>query len=299
MTDNASANHKPNRLFSFSLNRPFTAVILLFLLACLFKILDSFILRWDELVGEAILTKTLGFLLVVGFLWISGKRLKDIGFHKRNVGKALLLAAVSFSGVYALMFIAQLIALRSSGEAAKLALTAVDPKTGMTGGCLFGLWLVFTNLINSAMEEGLFRGLMIRHLRIKSSPWGAILISAALFSIWHISWPIRRLLDGAATLGEAGFEAFGLMLATFIAGIVYGVLYHKTDNLWAPFLAHTINNTLLNIVYYQTEAGLQSATGFTLFQILLLAGNLALIPIILFFSKRLNLPESKIWGEVG
>ena len=299
MADISSADRDSNRLYSFSLNRPFTLIIILFLLAYIIKIFDSFIFRLDELVGEAILTKSLGFLLVAGYLWASGNRLRDMGFHKRFVGKALILTGVSFSAVYIAAFIGQLIAFRSVGEAVRLELTAVDPKTGMSGGFLFALWMFFTNLINSAMEEGLFRGLMIRHLMIKTSDWGAILISTGLFAIWHLSWPIRNYLDGASTLGEAGFEAFGLLIATSIAGIVYGYLYLKTNNLWAPFLGHVINNTVLNMLYFKTGTGLQAPTGLGIFLPIFLLGYLALLPVFNIYSKRNNLPETSPWGEAG
>jgi hypothetical protein len=46
--------------------------------------------------------------------------------------------------------------LRSTGEDASLVLSAVDPKTGMSGGMLFAVWLLVANLVNSAMEDGLF-----------------------------------------------------------------------------------------------------------------------------------------------
>jgi membrane protease YdiL (CAAX protease family) len=271
-------------------------IIILFIIAVLFKILDSFVLRLDELLGEAILTKGLGLLLVIAFVWAAGRKLSDIGFHSRHLTISLLLSGIGFTLIYVVAFLIQLILLWSSGEPAGLALTAVDPKTGMTGGLWFGLWLFATNLINSGMEEGLFRGVMIRHLLLKVSGWGAVLISAGFFAIWHLSWPIKHYLDGASTLGEAGFEAFSLVLATFIAGIIYGYTYLKTTNLWGPFLGHTINNTVLNVLFYQTNSGLRAATQFMTFMMVVLLGYLVLIPVTTFVARRWNLPELQPWG---
>jgi membrane protease YdiL (CAAX protease family) len=208
-----------------------------------------------------------------------------------------MIAAVIFGALYAFAHLTQLFILRSSGEDAGLVLSAVDPKTGLSGGLTFGLWLLVANLVNSAMEEGLFRGAMIRHFLLRFSGWGAILFQASLFALWHLSWPIRHLLDGTATLGEAGFEAMTLLLGTFISGVVYGYLYLKTDNLWGVFLAHTINNGIFNVLFIRTGLGLQSGLDFMPFTLMFLIGHLATIPIIWWATKRLALPQVRPWGE--
>ena len=295
MSNQNITDRQHNRLLSFSKQSPLLTISILFVLVCLFKILDNFVLRLDELLGEAILTKGLGLLLVVLYLRLAGRKMSDIGFHKRFLGTTLLLSGLGYLLIYVIGYTAQLIILRAGGEEASLALTAIDPKTGMTGGLLFGLWMVAANLVNSAMEEGLFRGVMIKHLLLKSSKWGAILISAGFFPIWHLSWPIRHYLDGAATLGEVGFEAFTLVLSTFIAAIAFGYLYLKTDNQWGPFLGHTINNTLLNVLFFNTGAGLEAATNFWIFRIIFLLGPLALIPVIKLVAERNKMPEVAPW----
>jgi len=295
MEKTSASQNKASWLLSFSLQRPGLAMLVLFILAYLIKILDSFMLRLDEMLGEAILTKGLGFVLLVAYVWICRRKLSDIGFKSRFAGKALLIAAICFIGLYVVAYGAQLIVLRAGGEDARLAFSAVDYRTGMTGGLFFGIWLVLANFVNSAMEEGLFRGAMLRHFRRKLSFWGATFLAAGYFSIWHITGPIRNLMDGKADLGGAAFEAFAILLGTLIAGIVYGYLYLKTDNLWAPFLAHTINNSIFNVLFIRTGAGLQSGLEFMPFQIIFLLGNLALIPLIGLFARRWNLPEAEPW----
>ena len=290
------SQNKSSWLLSFSLQRPGLVMLDLFILACLIKILDSFVFRLDERLGEAILTKGLGFVLLVAYVWTCRRKLSDIGFKSRFVGKALLIAAICFISLYVVSFGSQLIILRAGGEDARLAFSAVDYKTGMTGGLFFGIWLVSANFVNSAMEEGLFRGAMLRHFRRKLPFWGATLLAAGYFSIWHITGPIRNLMDGKADLSGAAFEAFVILLATFVAGIVYGYLFLKTDNLWAPFLAHTINNSIFNVLFISTNAGLQSSLEFMPFQIIFLLGNLALVPLIGLFAKRWNMPEVEPWS---
>lgn len=286
-----------NRLLAVSLKRPVLVMLILYFLAWAFKFLDSFILRLDELLGEAILTKALGLCLVVVYVWACGRKLGDIGFHTVNLGKVLLIAALGFGFLYALAFGTQLILLRSSGEDAGFVLSAVDPKTGMSGGFYFAIWLLVANLVNSAMEEGLFRGAMIRHFLIRFSAWGAITLQAVLFALWHLSWPARHLLDGQATLGEAGFEAFSLIVGTLVSGIVYGYFYFKSDNIWGAFLAHTINNGIFNVLFIRTSLGLQSGLDFGPFIAIFILGYLVLIPVIRIATLRMGLPETRPWGE--
>jgi hypothetical protein len=112
-----------------------------------------------------------------------------------------------------------------------------------------------------------------------------------------VSWPLRRLLDGHVTLGEAAFEASGLLLATLISGVVYGYFYYKTDNLWGAFVGHTINNSIFNVLFIQTSVGMQAGTEFGPFLAIFLGGYVLLIPIIALVTNRLMTPKVKPWGD--
>jgi len=297
MSNISPGTGKPNRTLAYSLKRPVLVSLVLYILAWFIKYIDTFALRLDEKMGEAILTKSLGFILVVVYVWACGRNLRDIGFHSRNLGKVLIIAFAGFGFLYAFAFVTQLLILRSSGEDARFVLSAVDPRTGMSGGLWFGIWLLVTNLVNSAMEDGLFRGVMIRLFLVRLSGWGAIFLQAVLFSLWHLSWPIRRLLDGQATPGEAAFEASGLLLATLISGLVYGYFYYKTNNIWGAFVGHAINNGIFNVLFIQTGMGMQAGTEFGPFLGIFLGGYVLLIPIIALVTNRLMTPQVKSWGE--
>ena len=297
MAQNSYVENEPNRLLVYSLKHPVFVMLILYFFAWLLKIVDNHILRLDELLGEAILTKSMGFLLVVVYVWACGRKLSDIGFHTRFLGKTLLIAGVCFVALYLIAYMAQVVQLRLAGEEAGFVLSAVDPRTGMSGGLGFAIWLLSANLVNSAMEEGLFRGTMVRHFLIRFSAWGAILLQAALFALWHLNWPVRQLLDGKATFGEAAFEALGLLLGTFIGGVVYGYLYFKTDNLWGAFLGHTINNGIFNVLFISAGGVMKSGTDFGLFLAIFLIGHVLLIPIIHFAAKWLEMPQVMPWGE--
>jgi membrane protease YdiL (CAAX protease family) len=297
MSDIQFHSSKQNRLLGISLDRPVLVMLSLYIITWIIKILDTFVFRLDEIIGEAILTKALGFVLVAAYVWMARRKLSDIGFRSRNLGIALLITLVGFCLIYALAFTSQLVILKASGEEADIVFSAVDPRTGLSGGLFFGLWLVFTNLVNSAMEEGLFRGVMLRHFLVRYAKWGAIFLQAALFSFWHLSWPLRHLLDGQVSLGEVAFEAFGLLLSTLISGVVYGYFYYKTNNLWGPFVAHMINNSIFNVLFIRTTTGVQSGLEFIPFALIFLIGHLLMIPIIAVVANRIETSEVKPWGD--
>jgi membrane protease YdiL (CAAX protease family) len=235
--------------------------------------------------------------LVVVYLRLAGRTLRDVGFHSKNLGAVLSFTVVGFGAVYALAFAIQLLILRATGEQASLILSAVDPKTGLSGGLAFAIWLLAANLVNSAMEEGLFRGVMLRHALRRFSKWGAIFLQAGLFSLWHLSWPLRHLLDGQIPVGEVVFEAFGLSLSTLLSGVLYGYFYYKTNSIWGPFVSHTLNNGIFNVLFIQTSRGIQSGLDFIPFTLLFLLGHLLMIPLIRVFTDWIHTPVVKPWGE--
>jgi membrane protease YdiL (CAAX protease family) len=147
------------------------------------------------------------------------------------------------------------------------------------------------------MEEGLFRGIMLRHFLVRYAKWGAIFLQAALFSLWHLSWPLRHLLDGQVPLGQVAFEAFGLTLSTLISGVVYAYFYYRTDNLWGPFIAHTINNSIFNVLFIQSASGMQSGLEFIPFALIFLLGHLLMLPIISLVTNRMKIMGVKPWGD--
>ena len=232
--------------------------LILLLIAVIFKILDVFVLRLDELLGEIILSKSIGFLLVVIYLWAVGKSVTAIGLHSKSVGKALIIGTTGVAFVLLVSYGLQFSVLIWAGKEPTLVLTAIDPKTGMMGSLSFALFLVVGNFINSFMEEGLFRGVMLRHFRASLSFWRANFLQAALFALWHLNWPIKQFIVGQTDLGGAAFQAIMLVIATGIFGFAMGYLYLKTDNLWALWLVHTINNSVLNMVHIRTVEGLDS-----------------------------------------
>ncbi|MFN0249103.1 MAG: type II CAAX prenyl endopeptidase Rce1 family protein [Kofleriaceae bacterium] len=103
---------------------------------------------------------------------------------------------------------------------ARLEEVAVDPPLGLS---LFAIALV-----PSICEEVLFRGVFARGLATRFVPAVAIVVSAAMFSAFHLS-PIQAV-------------------PTFLLGLVYGSLALASRSCIPTILAHLLNNTLAILV---------------------------------------------------
>jgi uncharacterized protein len=260
-------------------------------LALLLRIIDIFVCRLDERLGEIILSKSLGFALVVGYTWWVGQRLLAIGLHTRNLGSALAIGGGLTVTAFAIASVVQVLML-SPGQS--LILKFVDPKTGITGGVAFAIFLIAGNVINSLMEEGLFRGIMLPHFLQSMRSWSANLLQAALFSTWHLVWPIKAYLTGDTSAAGAFAQASVLLSGAFIAGLVFGYLFWRTGSLWASMIAHSLNNTIHSLIQVQTAAGdLQPAVVLSVAAVIAVALlALAVAPI----ARRLALLHVRPWG---
>ena len=286
---------KAQKWYEWSLRHPILLPIILFIIAAVFKILDVFVFRIDELLGEIIVSKSLGFLLVVAYLWLVGKTVTAIGLHGKYVTKSLIIGSTGIILILLFSYGLQFGILVGAGKEPSLVFTAIDPTAGVTGGVAFAIFLLIGNFINSFMEEGLFRGVMLRHFRISLSFWRANFLQAAFFGIWHLNWPIKQFLTGQLDVGGLASQSLTVLIATGIVGFAMGYLYLKTGNLWGPWIMHTINNSVQNMVHIQTIDGLDS--DMMVFQITL---TFSLVAIILFFralTKRFQVPEVKPWGQ--
>lgn len=118
---------------------PVLAPLALLGLALILRIIDVFVLRLDERLGEIILSKALGFALVVGYTWWVGQRLSALGLHLKNQGSAFAIGAGLTIAAFAIATLVQVMAL-APGQS--LILRAADPVSEMTGGVAFAFLLV-------------------------------------------------------------------------------------------------------------------------------------------------------------
>jgi hypothetical protein len=74
-------------------------------------------------------------------------------------------------------------------------------------------------------------------LRLSNKPWLAIVVSASIFALLH--------------------GTFLKIVPIFTLGVVLGIVYHLTRNLWYTIIIHFINNAFaLLAVYYGNKSAL-------------------------------------------
>ena len=273
---------------------PISVPLALLSIALLFRSLDIFVLRLDEQIGEIILSKSLGCALVIGYTWWVGQSLAAIGIHRRRLMAALTIGAGITTVAFVVAGVVQALTLAPSDT---LTVLATDPKTGMAGGAGFAALLIVGNVVNAFMEEGLFRGVMLPHFLQRMRFRTANVFQAALFAAWHLVWPLKGYLTGDVSLIGALAQGGLLVLGTFVAGLVYGYLFWRTDSLWAPWVAHFLNNTTLNFVQVQSTSGaLQPAMVMSIVVVVALA---LLIFTVEPRAQRMGLPHLQPWGSSG
>jgi membrane protease YdiL (CAAX protease family) len=274
--------------------KPILAGIVLMIIALIFRLIDIFVLRLDERLGEIILSKALGFLLVLVFLWMIGRKPASIGFHGKRLGQSLLIGIVITVLPFSIAYTVEWIVLQQMSQEPRLLFSAIDPKAGLTGGLLFALWLVTGNFINSFMEEGLFRGVMLNLNRIRISFGKSNWLQALLFGTWHLVWVVKWYQTGTvSTPGEISMAIVANFLPQICLGLVWGYAYLKTDNLWTAWIAHTLTNTSLNLLHVATVDAMNPGMSIrmTTFSIV----SLLMMFLIRYLCNRQNMPELTVW----
>jgi membrane protease YdiL (CAAX protease family) len=273
---------------------PILTGISLVLIALIFRLIDIFVLRLDERLGEIILSKTLGFGLVLLFIWAICRTLSSIGFHSRRLDESLLIGVVITVLPFIIAYTVEWILLQQLGQEPRLQFSAIDPKAGVTGGLLFALWLVAGNFINSFMEEGLFRGVMVNLNRTRLSFGKSNWLQALLFGTWHLVWVVKWYQTGiVSTPSEIGFGIVANFLPQICLGLVWGYAYLKTDNLWTAWIAHTLTNTTLNLFHVATVDAMDPGMSIrmTTFSI----ASLFMMFLIRYVCNRWKMLELTVW----
>lgn len=270
---------------SLKLKKPLITGLVLIGIAMIFRLLDIFVFKLDDLWGEIIVSKIIGFIIVLIFVKLVGESLKDIGFNFINKKSIIIIGGIFTAFLLVACYLFEIMMFRNKGPVLKLA--AIDPKAGVSGGLWFAFFLLMGNVVNCFMEEGLFRGILIPMLSKKYSIRMTILLQGLLFGLWHIPWAFKWYQSGIVE-GTSGFIMAFVMncIPMIFMGIVWGVMYYYTDSIWAPWISHFITNSVLNLLH--TNYGGELDSGMFIRMALFQTVMFALIPVIIKTSKALN-----------
>jgi uncharacterized protein len=105
--------------------------------------------------------------------------------------------------------------------------------------------------IAAAFEEAFFRGYMFQTLVRSGLAWLAIVLTAAFFGAVHLRNPAAGNISTVDTM---------------IAGILFGVAYLKTRDLWFPFGIHLMWNWMQGSVFGIEVSGLTELSSVSIFK---------------------------------
>ncbi|MFX1605049.1 MAG: lysostaphin resistance A-like protein [Promethearchaeota archaeon] len=170
-----------------------------------------------------------------GILIIYGKlEGRDIGLEKRKLPIAVVV------GVLTWILIQIINGVLSFGGTGSVNL---NPQWNTESLALIGLLIGM--LFGTALyEEVGYRGFLLVQFRIKMKELVenkylqviiALLISQTLFTLLHIPWMVLQLGWTIAMLLE-------LVFSVFMNGIIYGLLYLRTENLFFVMIVHALGN---------------------------------------------------------
>lgn len=95
----------------------------------------------------------------------------------------------------------------------------------------FLLTLLGVGILVPFSEELYFRGLLFNWFRQRLHFWPSVLLSAGLFGLGH-------------------FDSIGVVISSFIMGLVNAIAYERTGSLWLPVAIHAVTNSLAVILIF-------------------------------------------------
>jgi membrane protease YdiL (CAAX protease family) len=264
------------------------------------RVVELLVIRTDQsIVGEAFIHKLLGIALLAVALWIWRLKWRDIGFRGdkavRGIAFGLLLGAGAFAVAYGVELFVQL----RGGNAPSLSFYATSyglaGNSALQSGLLFVLICIIGNVINVVMEDGVFRGLFMRLFGEKRSFVASLLLSSALFGIWHGLLPLRSFLDGEQSGTGAIMSALLLIVTSFVFGVELCLFCKWEGSLWTGMTVHFINNASVNLLHVVTVSGvdeLQTAR-IAIAQTILFVAALALV-----LAQRRKRMEAQAYEQI-
>ena len=262
-------------------------VLAIYLLCYTFRIFEYFILCTDKTwVGEAIVHKLLGIMVLLVAVRLLQTTMEEIGFSKDKRLRNLLMGFTFGIGVFAVAYVVEVLLAIAQGSFDSLQIYvstyAVDQNIGHQTELLFFLICMIGNIVNVVMEEGIFRGLFEKILEKKYTFIVSALIASVLFGVWHVIGPIRNYFDGAFGTDGLILNAIMLAVTSALVGFKFALLTRMTGNLYMAMGDHFVNNTIVNILHVVSDTGADEM----MFVRITIAQSLSFLLVITYYMCR-------------
>ncbi len=279
---------------------PVIPILLIYVGLWVLRAVEYLVLRTDQgVVGEAVLHKLAGILVLILVLRYLGLRGQQVGFTGYHAGQGLALGLLLGAGSYLLAYGADYLLQLRAGQRPSLALYvtsySIDGNLGHQTGALFFAICIVGNIINVVMEEGVFRGLFVRLAESRFRFSMALAFSSLLFGLWHSAAPLRNYLDGTMSGKGAMLYALMLVVTTGLAGVKFGLLVKLTGSLWASMADHFFNNVVINLLHIVTAGGADAMQTMRI----TIAQTLSFIVVLAFFVAKKAWQKQTFRGEPG
>lgn len=274
------------------LKNPIIMSLLFLVVSLLFRIIDIFVLNLDETPFNIIISKIAPLSLMLIYVGLRYRSFSPLGIHKTLFIKNVILGLFAFLFFYGMnFFIGYFLA----------SLFNYNPMIRFTDFDIFYLMYFLTFLIiNSFMEEGLFRGFLMRTFMTRISKRTSNLIQAFLFGLWHLVWPIQSAIDGNGSSFFIGIYALYYVFFSFLFGFLAGYIFQKSSSLINCVVFHTLWNFFVSFVslIYTSDLNIQQVV----FTYIMETVSLGLAFIISFFLliyilRKTDLPTLNPWNE--
>ena len=169
-------------------------------------------------------------LPVVWLLYVDGGKLSWSPTSKKGIVAGLVTAIP----VGAVLLGAYLLAKDSLIDPAE-AKRIID-ELGLSSPAKFFIFASSMSLINSLMEEYVWRWFVFSKFKVLFGARPAIVLSAFFFSVHHVV-----ILWGLGTLWLVFLGVIGL----FVGGIIWAWLYNKYNSIWPGWICHVAADTAI------------------------------------------------------
>jgi hypothetical protein len=237
-----------------------------FLVIFALRLVDSFYIRTDQgPIGELFAHKLAGIaLLIAAVRFLRLKWTSDIGFKRGQLLRGILTGLAIGGSAFLAAYVAEIGIALVQGKSPSLRFYVtsynITGNTLLDSGVSFLLICVIGNIINVAMENSIFSGLMISVAEKRYSFLIANgFFSSFLFGLWHSVMPLRNFFDGNQSLAGACLAALMLFGASFLFSVQLGMQFKQASSLWDGMVVHFINNISVNLVHVALANGVETA----------------------------------------